>query len=158
MTMAHRIIETKADLEELGIFLGNLKLPVTVEWVQGRDRSNEQNKLMWLWASEAGDQLGETPDEIQRRWKLDHGIPILCDDSAEYRAFCTLTLKRLSYVQRVEAMRFVPVTSEMKVRQMVRFLDAIWRECGEQRIKLTDPDPELAAYQARNRLGERKAA
>lgn len=156
--MAHRIIEKPQDLDDLTTFLGNLKLPFTVEWVQGRDRSTEQNKLMWLWATEAGDQLGETPDEIQRRWKLNHGIPILCEDSADYRQFCTLTLKRLSYVERVEAMRFVPVTSEMKVRQMVRFLDTIWRECAEQGIKLTDPDPSLADYQKRYRTPERKAA
>lgn len=156
--MPHRVIEKPSDIDDLATFLGNLKLPITVEWVQGRDRSTEQNKLMWLWASEAGDQLGETADEIQRRWKLDHGIPILCEDSAEYRQFCTLTLKRLNYEERKEAMRFVPVTSEMKVRQMVRFLDTIWRECGEQRIKLTDPDPSLAAYQSRNRTVERRAA
>ncbi len=48
-------------------------------------------------------------------------------------------------------MRFIPVTSEMKVRQMVRFLDTVQRECAEQGLKLTDPDPELAAYQSRHR-------
>lgn len=156
--MPHRIIEKPTDIDDLAAFFGNLKLPITVEWVQGRDRSNEQNKLMWLWASEAGEQLGETSDEIQRRWKLNHGIPVLCEDSPEYRQFCTLTLKRLSYADRVEAMRFVPVTSEMKVRQMVRFLDAIWRECSEMKIKLTDPDPNLAAYQSRYRAPESRAA
>jgi hypothetical protein len=25
---------------------------------------------------------------------------------------------------------------------MVRFMDAIWKECGEQRITLTDPERE----------------
>lgn len=152
--MAHRIIENRADLDDFASFLGNLKLPITVEWVQGRDRSNDQNKLMWLWATEAGDQLGETADEIQRRWKLNHGVPILCEDSGEFRQFCRLALGKLSYAERVEAMRYVPVTSEMKVRQMVRFLDAIARECGEQRIKLTDPDPDLASYQSRYRQKE----
>jgi hypothetical protein len=116
-----------------------------------RDRSSEQNKLMWLWASEAGDQLGNSPDEQQRKWKYDHGVPILCEDSAEFRAFCRLALGRLNYEERVLAMRYVPVTSEMKVRQMVRFLDAIWKECGEQRVKLTEPDPSLAEHQRRNR-------
>jgi hypothetical protein len=44
------------------------------------------------------------------------------------------------------------------VRQMVRFMDAIERECGEQGIVLTAPDSELAKYQERYRTPERKAA
>jgi hypothetical protein len=155
--MAHRI--KPEDLDELATFLGTLKLPITVEWVQGRDRTSEQNKLMWLWASEASYQRSDmTPDEVQREWKLNHGIPILCEDSAEYRDFCTLTLKRLTHEQRIEAMRYVPVTSEMKVKQMVKFLDTIERECAEQGLKLTNPDPDLAAYQARHRTSDRRAA
>lgn len=138
--MAHRIIASPADLDAFVEFLPSLKLPFTVEWVQGRDRSGEQNRTMWLWASQASQQLGETPDEVQRRWKLHHGVPILREDSEEFRQFYDRALKRLPYELKLEAMRFVPVTSEMKVRQMVRFMDAIWKECGEQRIALTDPE------------------
>jgi hypothetical protein len=147
-----RLIRTADDLEALFTLLGNLKLPLTVDWVQGADRTAQQNRLMWRWATEAAEQRGDmTADEIQREWKLNHGIPILCEDSEEYRGFCTLTLKRLTYQQRIEAMRFVPVTSEMKVKQMVRFMDAVERECLEQGIVLTVPDPDLAAYQQRYR-------
>jgi hypothetical protein len=157
--MAHRIVSNPTELEALFTLLGNLKLPITVEWVQGRDRTRDQNALMWLWATEAANQLGDRDaDEVQRTWKLDHGIPIMCEDSEEYRSFCTLTLKRLTYEQRVEAMRYTPVTSEMKVRQMVRFLDTVQRECLENGIKLTDPDPDLAAYQSRYRTQTEKAA
>lgn len=156
--MPHRIVTSPDELDALSTFLGNLKLPITVEWVQGRDRSAEQNRLMWLWAAEAGDQLGETADEVQRRWKLHHGVPILREDSEEFRKVYDRALKPLSYQMKLETMRFVPVTSEMKVRQMVRLLDAIWKECGELRIQLTDPSPDLAAYQARYRTSERRAA
>ncbi len=48
-------------------------------------------------------------------------------------------------------MAYVPVTSIMNVRQMVRFMDTIERECAQQGIRLTDPDPDLAKYQARYR-------
>lgn len=39
----------------------------------------------------------------------------------------------------------------MKVPQMVRYLDTIQRECAQQGIRLTDPDPELNTYHARYR-------
>ena len=144
--MANRIIRTADDLDALTTLLGNLKLPFSVDYTQGADRTAQQNKLMWLWASEVEQQMQqETADEVQRRWKLDIGIPILCETSEEYRSFCTLTLKRLTYEQRKEAMKFTPVTSEMNVRQMVKFMDTVQRDCAEQGIKLTDPEPELAA-------------
>jgi hypothetical protein len=158
--MAHRIICDAAELADFTRFLGNLKLPITVEWVQGRDRTRDQNALQWLWATEAAHQLGDrTADEMQREWKLRHGVPILREDSAEFRAtYDSLIKDRLSYEEKLAAMRFIDVTSAMKVRQMVRFLDAVQRECLEQGLKLTDPDPDLAAYQSRYRQNERKAA
>lgn len=153
--MPHRILENDADLADFTRFLGNLQLPVTVEWVQGRDRTRDQNALQWLWATEAAHQLGDrTADEVQREWKLRHGVPILREDSAEFREVYDRLIKPLSYEQKFEAMRFVDVTSAMKVRQMVRYLDAVQRESIEQGLKLTEPDPSLASYQARYRTKE----
>lgn len=153
--MAHRIIQNEADLLDLGRLLSGLTLPITVEWVQGRDRTRDQNALQFLWASEAAHQRGDvTTEEVRHDWKLRHGVPILREDSADFRAFYDKTLKPLSYEMKVRAMEFVPVTSEMKVRQMVRYLDTIQRECLEQGIRLTDPDPELAKYQSRYRVKE----
>ena len=121
--MPHRAIRNADDLDALFTLLGDLKLPFSVEWTQGADRSAQQNKLMWKWAGEVEDQkMQETADEVQRRWKLDHGIPIMCEASEEYRNFCRLTLKRLNREQRIEAMRYTPVTSEMNVRQNSRDL------------------------------------
>lgn len=157
--MAHRIISGPADLDALFTLFGSLKLPITVEWVQGRDRTPDQNRLQFLWAKEAAEQRGDmTPDEVRCEWKLYHGIPILREDSEEFRAVYDSAIKPLPDELKLKAMRFIPVSSEMKVKQMVRYLDTIQRECAEQGIKLTDPDPDLAAYQARNRQPERKAA
>lgn len=158
--MAHRIIQNEAELAEFVTLLANLKLPFTVEWVPGRDRTKDQNALQWLWASEAANQRGDmTADEVQREWKLIHGVPILREDSAEFReTYDRLIKDNLSHEEKVELMRFIDVTSDMKVRQMVRYLDTVQRECLSRGFKLTDPDPDLAAYQARYRTNERRAA
>jgi hypothetical protein len=157
--VAHRILERPEDVEAFAVLLGNLALPVTVEWTPGRDRTRDQNALMWLWASEVAEQLGDqTADEVQREWKLRHGVPILREDSAEFRRVYDQAIRPLPYGLKIEAMRFLPVTSEMKVRQMVRFLDTVQRECLSNGLRLTDPDPGLATYQSRYRTKERKAA
>lgn len=159
--MPSRPIRNADDLDALFTLLGNVldkKKRLTIDWVEGVDRTAQQNRLMWKWAQEAGDQLGETADEVQRRWKLDHGLPILCVDSEDYRNFCRLTLGRLNRDQRLKAMEFTPVTSEMNVRQMVRFMDTVERECVEQGVQLTQPDQDLADYQRRYRTAEARAA
>jgi hypothetical protein len=153
--MAHRIISNPAELAEFITFLGNLKLPVTVEWVQGRDRSREQNRLQFLWAREAAEQRGDRTAEEQRsEWKLRYGVPIMRADSPEFREVYDRLIKPLSYEQKIGAMDLIAVTSLMKVRQMVQYLDAIERECAEHGIKLTDPDPDLAKYHSRYRMRE----
>lgn len=157
--MAHRIISSERDRAEFQKLVGSLKLPVTFEWTAGRDRSLDQNRLQFLWAREAADQRGDvTPDEVRCEWKLIYGVPILREESAEFRDIYDTAIKPLPYEKKLIAMRFIPVTSEMKVPQMVRYLDTVQRECAEQGIKLTDPEPELAAYQSRHRQPKEKAA
>lgn len=150
--MPHRIINTKADLDHLVMLFDSLALPFTAEWQLGRDRSLDQNRLQFLWAREAAEQRGDvTADEVRREWKLRHGVPILREESAEFRETYDRALKPLPYEQKLEAMHIISVTSLMKVPQMVRYLDTIQRECAEQGIRLTDPDPDLNSYHARYR-------
>jgi hypothetical protein len=140
--MAHRIISNATDLEALATLLGTLKQPFTVEWRQGRDRSLDQNELMWLWATEASRQRGDmTSDEIQREWKLIYGVPILREEEPSFREVYDEALKGQLYPVKLKAMRFLPITSIMTVGQMTKFLDTVQRECAEQGIRLTDPDP-----------------
>lgn len=150
--MAHRALASETDRTDFVRFLGGLKLPLTVEWQQGRDRSLDQNRLQFLWAREASEQRGDvTADEVRCEWKLHHAVPIMREESDEFREIYDAAIKPLPYPQKLLAMRFIPVTSEMKVPQMIRYLDTVQRECLEQGLRLTDPDPELASYQARYR-------
>lgn len=150
--MAHRILSTEADRASFIKLVEGLSLPATFEWQQGRDRSLEQNRLQFLWAREAAEQRGDmTAEEVRCEWKLRHGVPILREDSMEFRDIYDTAIKPLPYDKKLLAMRFIPVTSEMNVRQMVRYLDTIERECAEQGIRLTAPDNDLATYQARYR-------
>lgn len=157
--MAHRVIRTPDELDALTTLLGGLKLPITVEWVQGRDRSREQNRLQFMWAREAAEQRGDrTPEEQRAEWKLRFGVPIMRDDSPEFREVYDRLIKPLSYPQKLKAMELIAVTSLMKVGQMIRYLDAIERECAEEGVVLTAPDSDLIKYHDRYRQPNRRAA
>jgi hypothetical protein len=156
--MAHRTLTTESDRVSFLRFVEGVKLPHTFEWQPGRDRTRDQNALQWLWATEAAHQRGDmSSEEVQREWKLRHGVPILREDSADFRELYDSHVRPLPYERKIKFMDMLDVTSAMKVRQMVRFLDAVQRECAELGIKLTNPDPELAAYQARYRTKDRSA-
>lgn len=157
--MPHRVISNEHDLAQLGKMLGGIKLPITVEWVVGRNRSLEQNRVQWMWANETAEQLGDRDvDEVRRDWKLRHGVPILRAASETFRDTYDDILMPLSYEQKMEMMHFMPITSEMKVPQMVSYLDAIQRECAGMGIELTQPSDDLEKYHARYRYKIAKAA
>lgn len=150
--MASRILRRTEDVDDFVKLLVALKLPLTVTWVQGADRSHEQNALAWVWAGEAAAQLGDREAADQHaEWKLTIGIPILRGDDPDFRATYDATVRHLSYADKIKVMRDLdfPVTRLMKVRQMCRFLDQVERQCLEMGLKLTQPPDELASYNRR---------
>ena len=150
--MPSRTIHDQSGLALLVRLLGTLKMPFTLSWTIGRDRSAEQNRLMWLWAQEAADQRGDvTRTEVQQEWKLRIGVPILRAEDEDFRIAYDAAVKALPYERKLALMAYMPITSEFKVPQMVAFLDAVERECRLQGLRLTDPDPDLAKYQSRYR-------
>lgn len=147
--MAHRILRTTEDFDDWVKLLVTLKLPLTVTWVKGADRSHEQNSLAWMWASEVAEQFGDREAADQHaEWKLTIGIPILRGDDPAFRATYDATVRHLSYDDKIKVMRDLdfPVTRLMKVRQMCRFLDQVERQCLEMGLKLTQPPENLASY------------
>lgn len=151
--MAQRILRTTEDVDDLIRLLTGLKLPVTVSWKSGADRSGQQNALQWIWANETAQQLGDRgAEDVQAEWKLTIGIPILRADDDDFRDLYDRAIRPLSYPQKIAAMKMgFPVTSMMKVRQMVRFLDEVERISAEMGVRLTQPDDDLAKYHSRYR-------
>ena len=144
--MAHRIIRSLAEFEEFVRLGRTFKWPRTLRWNPGADRSLDQNALQFKWAQEAAQQRGDcTFDEVRCDWKLRHGVPILRRDNPDFLAFYDRSLKHLPYEQKLVAMQFIPVTSEMGVRQMSEYLDTVLRECAEQGLVLTIPEERRRA-------------
>lgn len=151
--MPSRIVRDPHQFDELVGLLSDVKLPLTISWVKGADRSDEQNNLMWIWAGEVAEQMQDRgADEVQAEWKLEIGVPIMRADDVEFRELYDMTIKPLPYELKIKAMRlpgFFPVTSKMKVRQMCRFMNLVEQRCAERGLQLTQPPDDLAKYNAR---------
>lgn len=143
--MPHRIIRNLAEFEEFVRLGRTLKWPQTLQWSAGADRSLEQNRTQFLWAREAAEQRGDmTAEEVRCEWKLIYGVPILRAENESFRAVYDEAVKGLPYHLKLKLMRVLAVSSEMTVKQMTAYLDTIQRECAEQGIRLTNPQPPTA--------------
>lgn len=139
--MPHRIIRSEQDAIDACKIVMTLPHPSTLEYRKGADRSLDQNALQWKWAMEAAEQRQDMrAGEVQREWKLRHGVPILREESDSFRATYDRMIKPLPYSEKLEAMRIIDVSSIMGVKQMTRYLDMISQECAEQGIRLTIPE------------------
>lgn len=106
----------------------------------GKDRSLDQNAISHAWYQQIATELREqTVLQIKAECKLIYGVPILRAEEEDFRAFSNMALKRLTYEQRLETMKFVPVTSIMTVDQLSQYLVAMQK--GYQgRVALSFPE------------------
>lgn len=141
-----RLIEDHRDLDRLVNFLKRQKYPFTIKVTDGRLRSVEQNRLVWLWASEVAMQRGDcyAPD-VQAEWKLLFGVPMLIAEDEGFARDWNDSAASLSYEKQLRLMRQYPVTRLMSSKQLSHFLDQIQQHCIEQGWELTSPEDRMAA-------------
>ena len=93
----------------------------------GQMRSQLQNQISHVWYQQLGRELRE---DDTLGWKcfckLNFGVPILRAEDDEFREFYDLTIKRnLSYEEKLQAMKFMPVTSRMDKKQIGSYLETM---------------------------------
>ena len=147
--MTSRTITNDYEHRQLIKLLQGRKRPFSVEIIDGRKRSVEQNRLQRLWIKEAAEQLGDRTQEELRGWcKLHHGVPILRAENEQFREAYDRVIRPLPYEAKLAAMMVpldMPVTRIMTVQQKTQYLEAIERHFLEQGIVLTIPHEREAA-------------
>lgn len=117
--------------------------PCTVSIRAGVGRSLAQNRLAQQWAADVSAQMGDrTPEEVRGYFKLHHGVPIRREDPA-FLAIYDARIKPLPYEAKLALMMSpldLPVTRDMTVKELTRYLDSIQQEFLPMGITLTDPD------------------
>ena len=118
--------------------------PVTVSWVAGISRSNQQNALQRRWCDEIARHLGDmTAEEVRGYCKLHFGVPIRRRDCEDFRATYDAKVKPLTYEAKRALMEVpldLPITRDMTVKQKTEYLDQMRDYWLRQGVRLTDPD------------------
>jgi len=127
-------------------------LPIAARWriavaPYKRDRSVEQNAVSHGWYAQIARELHEdTPEGIKRFCKLTLGVPILRGADADFCAFYDRALKGLEYEQKLEAMKYLDVSSLMTTDQMLEYMTAM-QDTYAGRVDLRYPNDPPDAWQ-----------
>lgn len=121
-------------------FRSDKYLKVTAK--SGKPRSLPQNALQHAWYEQIAQELREDDAAGWKSYcKLHHGVPILRAEDAQFREFYDNAMKRtLTYEQKLDAMRFVPVTSLMTKAQLTTYLDRVRNDFRAKGVLLEYPE------------------
>lgn len=142
--MSKHIINSEQSLQS---FIGDIREDfakhkyIIVNTKAGKDRSLDQNAISHCWY----EQLArENKENDALGWKafckLHFGVAILRHGDSEFKAFYDASLKLLTYEQKLESMKFVPVTSLMTKEMLSKYLEAMQSHFIEQGIMLKFPE------------------
>lgn len=135
--MTTRVVQTDADLDGLVKLLRARKKPFTVEVVDGKRRSDRQNRLQRELLRQIAEQTGEDVEDVRAYAKLVIGVPILRAESELFAERYDATVKGLPYETKLALMREpldLPVTRLMSTAQKTRFLDEMYRHFAERGV------------------------
>lgn len=113
-------------------------------WKQ--DRSEAQNRLLWVFLTTIGNELGETKDAMHERYKERFLVPIFERDDAEYAAMIEAVrqVHRAGMKAEAKAMKkqIISLTSTTRanVAQMAEYLNDIERDAESMAIRLQHPE------------------
>ena len=111
----------------------------------GKARSLDQNAISHCWYDQMAREDRQHDTRGHRNFcKLHFGVPILRAEDAEFRKFYDAALLGLTYEQKVDAMDFVPVTSQMTKAQLSKYLELVQADYGQRGICLEFPNQEAA--------------
>lgn len=112
---------------------------------EGKARSLDQNAISHCWYDQMAREDRQHDTRGHRNYcKLHFGVPILRAEDADFRAFYDSALLGLTYEQKLAAMEFVPVTSQMTKPQLSKYLEAVQADYGNRGIYLQFPAQEAA--------------
>lgn len=109
----------------------------------GKSRSLDQNAISHAWYEQIARELRE--DDIigwKCYCKLHHGVPILRSEDEEFRDAYDSVIKRLTYEQKLIAMKHWPVTSIMTKAQLSAYLESMQADFKARGVLLEFPEME----------------
>ena len=141
LLIVDKYIKTEQDREALIKTIRLFPLGFTAKLLKGK-RTAEQNSLQRLWLQEAERQGDQTAEEYRGYCKLHFAVPIMRNESPEFKDAYDRVIRPLPYEQKLEMMMVpldFPVTRLMNTKQKSKYLDDIYQHFRGLGFELTEP-------------------
>ena len=123
-------------------------MEVVVKISSGKARGLPANALSHVWYGDIAKVWHESPDYAKAFCKLHYGVQILRAECESFRALYDKAIKNnLSYPEKLEAMRILPVTRLMDKDQMCRYLNAMQQGLAEADMSVVLTTPAESEYE-----------
>lgn len=142
MTTVTRRIAKESDREALINLINSKELGFTVQVLKGLKRSDRQNRLQRQLMNDLAMQGDMSAEEYRAQCKLTIGVPILREESEDFRRQYDNIVKPLTYEKKLSLMMLpidFPVTRLMTTKQKWLYLNEIYRSYSQKGFVLTDP-------------------
>lgn len=114
---------------------------ITVEISRGRNRTREQNDLLWFWAGLISEETGYTKDEVVADWKMQYLAPQLRQESEQVEDLCFMLDKYYEdFKDRRDAMHYWLSSHKLKVGEFSQWLQTIQDDMATKGFNLPDPE------------------
>lgn len=122
-------------------------MEVLVEISSGKARSLSANALSHVWYSDIAKVWHDSAGYAKAYCKLHYGVLILRAESEAFRNLYDKGIKNtLSYPEKLEAMKILPVTRLMDKDQMCRYLKAVQEGMAAAEMSVVLSTPEESEY------------
>lgn len=101
-----------------------------IEFTLGKKRSLNLNAISHVWYAQVANEEREyTAGHVKNLCKYSYGLPILrgedSEDGRKFNEFCVKYIDHYNYEDRVEAMEHLDVTSLMKSKQFLLYMEQV---------------------------------
>jgi len=123
-------------------------MEVVVKITSGKKRGLAANALSHVWYGDIAKVWHESADYAKAFCKLHYGVSILRAECEGFRALYDKAIKNnLSYPEKLEAMKILPVTRLMDKDQMCRYLNAMQSELARADMSVILTTPAESEYE-----------
>ena len=114
---------------------------VEVDIRTGKRRSDDQNRLSHEWYEQVARELREHDAlDVKCECKLLYGVPMLRAEDEDFREmYDGMVKERFSYEEKLQLMKWIPVTSLMNTDQLSRYLEAVQSAYAKRGVILEFP-------------------
>ena len=93
-----------------------------------KNRTLAQNRLMHDWFNQRANQLFTDPIYEKSIFKLQIAAPILIAESEDFARVFNLVIENKTYLDQLEIIKYLPVTSLMNTKQLTKALETYERQ------------------------------